>query len=308
MMSRVCGDGFSSTASNTLSISISLAANVWRDPEDFQLIAEQFLTDQARHNVLYTEFHFTIGTHLANGSNGSEVAEALYETLCSVERKHGIKARVIPDIVRNAGVEFADRTLEWALDARDLGVVALGLSGFEEISDDDFQEHFRVAAEEGLNRVAHAGEHKGPETIRSALDVCGAERIGHGIRAIEDPGLVERLRDEKVPLEVCPSSNVCLGAVDSLVSHPFDVLDSAGVQVTINSDDPPFFETSLSDEYLRLAQTFGYDFERLAEYSRRALRFAFLDSETRTWLEREYDDRLEELGIRSEPTRVPADA
>ncbi len=278
-----------------------------RDPEDFQLVAEQFLTDQARQNVLYTEIHFTIGTHLANGANGSEVAEALYETLCDVERKQGVKARLIPDIVRNTGVEWADQTLQWALAARDLGVVALGLSGFEEIPDDDFHEHFRVAAEEGLRRVAHAGEHKGPETIRSALDICGAERIGHGIRAIEDPELVARLRDEEVALEVCPSSNVRLGAVDDLASHPFDLLESAGVQVTINSDDPPFFETTLSDEYLRLAQTFGYDIEKLAEFSRRALRFAFLDPETRTWLEREYDDRLEELGIRSESIRVSAD-
>ncbi len=278
-----------------------------RDPEDFQLVAEQFLTDQARQNVLYTEAHFTIGTHLTNGANGLEVAEALHETFCEAERKHGIRARLIPDIVRNAGVQRADQTLEWALDSRDLGVVALGLSGFEEIPNDEFREHFRVAAEEGLRRVAHAGEHQGPETIRAALDLCDAERIGHGIRVLEDPGLVERLRDEQIPLEVCPSSNICLNAVRDLGSHPFDELDAAGLQVTINSDDPPFFDTTLSDEYLRLARTFGYSIEKLAQLSRRAVRFAFTDDELQTWLQREFDQRFEELGIGVETSEVNAE-
>jgi adenosine deaminase len=277
-----------------------------RDPEDFQLVAEQFLTEQARHNVLYTEAHFTIGTHLANGANGLEVAEALHETICDAERKHGIKARLIPDIVRNVGVERADETLEWALECRNLGVVGLGLSGFEETPNDDFREHFQVASKEGLRRVAHAGEHQGPETIRAALDLCDAERIGHGIRALEDPGLMERLRDDQVPLEVCPSSNVCLHAVRDLGSHPFDELDRAGLQVTINSDDPPFFDTTLSDEYLRLARTFGYDIEKLAQLSCRALRFAFVDAENRDWLQREYDQRFEELGIHLEAFEVNA--
>ena len=274
-----------------------------RDPEDFQLVAEEFLTEQARQNILYSEVHFTIGTHLANGVNGGEVAEALYETLCGVESTQGVRARLIPDIVRNAGVERADETLEWALESRHLGVIALGLSGFEEVLDDPFREHFEVAGQEGLHRVAHAGEHKGPETIRSALEVCGAERIGHGIGAVEDPELIETLRSLSVPIEVCPTSNVRLGAVENLESHPFDELNEAGLQVTINSDDPPFFETSLSDEYLRLAQVFGYSIEDLAQFSWRALDHAFVDSATRAGLVKEYESRLDELGIKQ--SRAP---
>ena len=279
-----------------------------RDPEDFQLVAEEFLTEQARQNILYSEVHFTIGTHLANGVNGREVAEALWETLCGVERKYEISARLIPDIVRNAGVDRADQTLEWALDSRHLGVVALGLSGFEEVSDEPFREHFEVAGREGLHRVAHAGEHKGPETIKSAIEVCGAERIGHGIGAVDDPELMETLAALSIPLEVCPTSNVRLGAVESLETHPFDELNEAGLQVSINSDDPPFFETSLSDEYLRLAQAFGYSFEELAKFSCRALDHAFLDATTRAGLVKEYESRLDELGVERRSTPISAES
>ena len=279
-----------------------------RDPEDFQLVAAEFLAEQARQNVLYTEMHFTIGTHLANGANGSEVAEALFETIRDAERKFGIYARLIPDIVRNAGALRADQTLEWALDSRDLGVVALGLSGFEELPDDDFQEHFRVAANEGLHRVAHAGEHHGADSIRSAIDLCGVERIGHGIGILEDPDLTRRVVDEGIPLEVCPTSNVALRAVEDIASHPFELLDTAGLSVTINSDDPTFFDTSLSDEYYNLASTFGYDIEQLAAYSIRALQVAFLDDSLRRVLEGASQTRLGELGIRVPTTEMAAES
>lgn len=268
-----------------------------RDPEDFQLLAEDLLLAQARDHVLYTEIHFTIGTHLANGVNGDEVAHALWETFSSMERRLGVRARLIPDIVRNIGRERADQTLQWALENRRFGVVALGLSGFESVPNHDFREHFALAAQEGLRRVAHAGEHAGPESIRSALDLCRAERIGHGIRAIEDPSLIDRLVADQIPLEVCPSSNVALGAVPDLTRHPIDRLRSAGVLVTINSDDPGFFATSLSREYYEVASTFGYDGETLAEISARALRHAFISRETRSWLVAEYDTRLKELGL-----------
>ena len=268
-----------------------------RDPEDFQRVAGEFLIDQARQNILYSEAHFTVGTHLANGVNGAEVAQALWETLASVEKSYGVRARLIPDIVRNVGVDRADQTLEWALDSRKYGVVALGLSGYESVPNVDFAEHFRVAKQEGLGCVAHAGEHEGPETISSVLDLCRAERIGHGIHAIEDRELIDRLRTEQVPLEICPTSNIRLGAVADLSSHPVGRLESAAVPVTLNSDDPAFFDTTLSAEYLAVAEELGWGIEKLAEISARALRFAFLDADSRATLEDEYDSRFEELGI-----------
>lgn len=272
-----------------------------RNPEDFRLLALDFLEMQAEQNVLYTEAHFTISTHLANGGDrgngwGDEILAALEEAMGEGERRHGVKLRLIPDIVRNVGVEAADRTLEWALAARNRGVVALGLSGFESrCKNDPYREHFETAAREGLHRVAHAGEHAGPESIRSVLELCGAERIGHGVRAVEDPSLVEELRDRQIPLEVCPSSNVCLGVFPDLKSHSFDRLYKAGVPVSVNSDDPAFFDTDLSREYLRLHETFGYTPAELAGLSLAGLRQSFLPDDEKAALEAHFRERIAAL-------------
>ena len=267
-----------------------------RDPEDFQLVARELLAEQSRQNVLCFEAHLTIGTHLANGANGGEVADALSEVIREGEQKYGIKMSLIPDIVRNVGPSRADQTLEWALDHRHCGVVALGLSGFESEPNEPFAEHFRVAADEGLGRVAHAGEHAGPESIRSVLEICGAERIGHGISAAEDPELMEKLRQEDIPLEVCPTSNIRLGTVADLPSHPFDKLLQAGVPVTLNTDDPSFFDSTLTDEYQRMADTFGYGERDLAAIAWTALRKAFVTDGERQNLEAEVRRQLTELG------------
>lgn len=267
-----------------------------RDPEDFQEVARDLLSEQSRQNVLCFEAHFTIGTHLANGANGGEVADALSEVISEGEQKYGIKMSLIPDIVRNLGPARADQTLEWALDHRQRGVVALGLSGFESEPDEPFAEHFRVAAAEGLRRVAHAGEQGGPESILSVLGVCLAERIGHGIAAVEAPDLLERLRAEKLPLEVCPTSNICLGVVSDLQSHPFDRLLRAGVPVTLNTDDPTFFDTTLTDEYLRVAEAFGYGERELAGIAWAALQHAFLSDSQRQTYEQLFRRQFSELG------------
>jgi aminodeoxyfutalosine deaminase len=269
-----------------------------RSPEDFQLLALDFLTEQAYQNVVYTEVHFTISTHLANGVNGDEVLAALAEAIAEGERRHGVTLRLIPDIVRNVGVEPADRTLEWALAGWKRGVVAaLGLSGSERLyPNEPFRDHFSAAKREGLRRVAHAGEHAGPESIRSVLDVCGAERIGHGVRAVEDPALVEELRAAQIPLEVCPTSNICLGVFPDLPGHSFDRLYRSGLALSVNSDDPAFFNTNLTLEYLRLHQTFGYSPAELAGFSLAALRQSFLPEAERTALEESFRQQCDALG------------
>jgi aminodeoxyfutalosine deaminase len=269
-----------------------------RSPEDFQLLALDFLTEQAYQNVVYTEVHFTISTHLANGVNGDEVLAALAEAIAEGERRHGVTLRLIPDIVRNVGVEPADRTLDWALAGWKRGVVAaLGLSGSERLyPNEPFRDHFAAAKREGLHRVAHAGEHAGPESIRSVLDVCDAERIGHGVRAVEDPALVEELRAAQIPLEVCPTSNVCLGVVPDLPSHSFDRLYRSGLALSVNSDDPTFFNTNLTLEYLRLHQTFGYSPAELAGFSLAALRQSFLPEAERAALVESFRQQFDDLG------------
>jgi aminodeoxyfutalosine deaminase len=269
-----------------------------RRPEDFQLLALDVLAEQAYQNVVYTEAYFTISTHLANGADGGELLAAMAEAIAEGERRYGVTLRLIPDIVRNVGVEPADRTLEWALAGRERGVVvALGLSGSENrFPCEPFREHFAAAKREGLHRVAHAGEHAGPDSIRAAIEVCQPERVGHGVRAIEDPVLLEELRAAQLPLEVCPTSNVCLGVAPDLASHPFDRLYRAGIALSVNSDDPAFFNTNLTREYLRLHQTFGYSPAELAGLALAALRQSFLPEPRRQAMEESFREQFDALG------------
>ncbi|HEV7519377.1 MAG TPA: adenosine deaminase [Thermoanaerobaculia bacterium] len=268
-----------------------------RNPEDFELLALDFLAEQAYQKVVYSEVHFTIGTHVAAGRDGEAIRQALAAAMAEGERRYGVEMRLIPDIVRNVGPALADTTLEWALAGRESGVVALGLSGSEaRFGNEPFARHFQAAEAAGLHRVAHAGEHAGPESIRSALELCHPERIGHGVRAVEDPGLVAELARRQMPLEVCPGSNVALGVYPTLAAHSFDRLRRAGVPLSVNTDDPAFFGTNLTREYLRLHATWGYGPAELAGFSLAALRQSFLPAERKAEMERDFRARFGSLG------------
>jgi adenosine deaminase len=268
-----------------------------RGPEDFELLALDFLAEQAYQKVAYSEVHFTIGTHIAAGRDGEGIRQALSSAISEGERRYGVVMRLIPDIVRNVGPALADTTLEWALAGRESGVVALGLSGSEaRFGNDPFRRHFEAAEAADLHRVAHAGEHAGPESIRSALELCHPERIGHGVRSVEDPGLVAELARRGIPLEVCPSSNVALGVYPSFAAHSFDRLRRAGVPLSVNTDDPAFFGTNLTREYLRLHEAWGYGPADLAGLSLAALRQSFLPAERKAALEGEFRARFASLG------------
>lgn len=270
-----------------------------RAPEDFYALTADVLAEQARQNVVYTEAHFTIQTHLGNGADGEAVRQAIAEAVAEAERKHGVTLRLIPDIVRNVPVAAADRTIEWALADRTGLVVAVGLAGIENgYPNEPFREHFDAARKAGLKVVAHAGEHGGPESIRSALDVVGLDRLDHGVRAVEDPALVNELAARGLPLDVCPSSNVCLGVFPDLRSHSFDRLRRAGVAVNVNTDDPPFFDTDLATEYARLARTFGYGAEDLTGFSLAALRASFLPEARKSEMEGEFRRGFSEAAAR----------
>ncbi|MDX1631429.1 MAG: adenosine deaminase [Thermoanaerobaculia bacterium] len=253
-----------------------------REPEDFQLLVLDFMEEQARQNILYSEAHFTVGTHLMRGCAGRELRDALWESAREGEKRFGVTVRWIPDIVRNVPYRWADETLEWALEGREHGVVALGLSGYEATHPNEpFRSHFRAARKADLPRVVHAGEHAGPDSIWSSLEVCEPDRLGHGVRAIEDRELVEWLARRRIPLEICPTSNLCLGVYPDLERHPFRRLDETGCLVTINSDDPPLFNTTLSREYGRVAEGFGYPRSEMSRFARTAIEVGFLPPEER---------------------------
>jgi adenosine deaminase len=148
----------------------------------------------------------------------------------------------------------------------------------------DFLPAFRLAADAGLGCTVHAGEVRGPQSIRAALDVLPVTRLGHGVRAVEDPHLVERIARDGIVLEVCPHSNVATGVYEDMASHPFPALLAAGCKVTLNSDDPPYFATSIGGEYATAAADFSMDDEALRAVTRTALEAAFVGEETRAGL------------------------
>ncbi len=273
---------------------------VLRDPADFATLIAEFAADQERENIRYSEVHFTIGTHWQNGLPVDEILDAVEEAIREAERARGTVIRLIPDIVRDVGNRTADPTLEWAIEGHRRGiVVALGLTGREAVCPSEpFADHFEEARRHGLHAVAHAGEHAGPASVLAVLDVCGAERIGHGVRSIEDAGLIDRLRVERTPLEVCPTSNLLLGVAPDLAAHPFDRLRRAGLELSVNTDDPALFDTTLSREFQRLAETFDYTPEILAGLALAAVEHSFLSDERKTALAAEMRAEIATLAER----------
>jgi adenosine deaminase len=268
-------------------------------PEDIELIAREFLRGQAAQNILYSEVTFTPYTHYSLNRRIPFEAQldALSRARRWAERELEVGVGWVLDISRNVRpIEHALTVARWAVSGMSEGVVALGLGGPEAGHPPElFREAFALARESGLPGVPHAGETAGPESIRGALDALAARRLGHGVRCLEDPALVARLVADQTPLEVCPSSNVCLGVVESLESHPLPQLIAAGLNVTINSDDPALFNTSLTDEYQRAAKAFTLDAQTITRLSRHALAAALLPLPARDQLARRFEALLAPL-------------
>ncbi len=268
-----------------------------RTPEDYALIAYQFGCDCAQQNIRYAEVTFTMTTNMQfSGLPWQAILEGLNEGRSRARAEHGVDWGWVFDINRNQP-ETQQALVEIALAARSSGVVALGLGGSETVSPAGlFQESFERARQAGLRRVPHAGETQGPESIWTALSRLYADRIGHGVRAVEDPALVEFLRVNRIPLEVCPTSNLCLGIYPNPASHPLNRLCEAGVFVTVNSDDPPMFGTSLNGEYELLVNEFGFNRSELEQINLNALHASFLSQEEKSRLEIDFKGEFARLG------------
>ncbi|MEO0563588.1 MAG: adenosine deaminase, partial [Chloroflexota bacterium] len=231
-------------------------------PDDIELVAREFLQEQASQNIRYSEVTYTALTHyVQKGIPFADQLAALNSARDWGRDELDVDMAYIIDIPRNLADEAQSMmTAEWAVDAMNDGVVALGLGGYEVGNPpEDFAAAFDYARANGLTSIPHAGEHEGPASIWGAIDSLGAQRIGHGIQAVQDPKLVKYLAQNAIPLEVCPTSNVCLGEVTSVADHPIQQLIDAGCYVTVNSDDPPMFNTTLTDEYAVTATAFGWD-------------------------------------------------
>jgi adenosine deaminase len=196
---------------------------------------------------------------------------------------------LVPDISRQMRpINESFLIANWAVQNMDKGIIALGLGGPEvDNAPELFERTFETAHEAGLPSLPHAGETAGPESIWGAINSLLAARIGHGVRCLEDANLVSTLREKRIPLDVSPSSNVSLGVVPTLSEHPLPKLVEAGLLVTINSDDPPMFNTTLTDEYQKIAQAFDYDIDDMKQFVLNGVRASLLPAGSKKSLENE---------------------
>lgn len=261
-----------------------------RDPEDIWTLTYEIARELGAENVRYAELTLTPYSSIVRGIAAEAYCEAVEDARRRAASDHNVQLSWCFDIPGEAGLPAADLTLDVALKQRPDGLVSFGLGGPEVgVPRPQFAPHFAAAKAAGLHSAPHAGESTGPETIWDALTHLGAERIGHGITAVQDPRLMEHLRDTGISLEVCPTSNVCTRSAPSLAEHPLPALVAAGVTVTINSDDPPMFSTTLNNEYAVAADLLGLDETGVAELARAGVRESFLDDAGKTALLAEID-------------------
>jgi adenosine deaminase len=273
-----------------------------REPEDLELIAYELGVAADRQGVRYQEVTFSPGTHWQRrGLPFDEQIDAVARGARRAGADTGITMRFIVDHVRGESPEAAVRTAEWAVAGRSRGVVALGLGGFEPGRPASlFAEAIRGAAGAGLAFVPHAGEAVGPEAIWDCL-AFDPPRIGHGIRAVDDPLLLAELRDRGVVLEVCPTSNLRTGTVANLAAHPLRRLWEAGVRVTLNSDDPSMFHTDVLTEHRLALEVLGFSPRELAELTLVAVDAALLGDDERERLRSRVTAELDGLGFAHRP-------
>jgi adenosine deaminase len=257
-----------------------LASNDFvRTPDDLELVAAEFAKGQAAQNVVYSEAMFTAMIPARNGMDAGAMWAALRRGL--VAAGEGARVALVVDAIRDFGRAEADATLR-LVEGADAPIVGLGLPGVEgSVPVEEFLPFRAEARRLGLGLEVHAGEMGPPASIVEAIDVLEADRIGHGVAAIRDPALVERLVRDQVVLDVCPTSNVLTGLFPSLEAHPVAAFWRAGMNVTISSDDPPFFRSTLTDELRHVVRLAGLSRHDLGALQRRAARAAFATPETK---------------------------
>jgi aminodeoxyfutalosine deaminase len=251
------------------------AVSVLQKPEDYTFLIEQFYKHQAEQNIVYSEA-FLSATFLIQNFNNDDILKAIEKGISEGEKNHKVKVNFIPDIARNIP-DSKDQVLDLVIQGKKAGLfIGLGLGGMENgFPAELFTETYKKAIDSGLHVVAHAGEVDGPKSILSSINELNAERIGHGVRCLDDENLVKELAEKQIPMEVCPTSNYCLGVTKKGEKHQIRKMFDAGLFCTLNSDDPAMFSTSLVKEYELLASQ-GFSWEELWQLNLNALKASFL--------------------------------
>ncbi|WUT72766.1 adenosine deaminase [Streptomyces sp. NBC_00670] len=266
-----------------------------RTPEDVRLLTYEVARDLARQQVRYAELTITPFSSTRRGIDERAFMDAIEDARKTAEAEFGTVLRWCFDIPGEAGLESAQETARLATDdrVRPEGLVSFGLGGPEiGVPRPQFKPYFDRAIAAGLHSVPHAGETTGPETVWDALRELRAERIGHGTSSARDPELLAHLAEHRIPLEVCPTSNIATRAVATLDEHPIRTFVDAGVLVTVNSDDPPMFGTDLNTEYAVAARLLNLDEQGIAALAKNAVEASFLDPAGKARLTAEIDTYL----------------
>lgn len=269
-----------------------------RKPEDFERITYDLAQTLAAQNCRYAEITWTPGTHARDYAHYLELFAGLRAGQKRALDDFGIEIRWIPDISRQRSAEFAEEVAAWVSTPESMAqdVVALGLGGPEVGNPPEkFIRAAEIALANGLPINPHAGETVGVESIWGAINALHALRIKHGIRAVEDPELVKYMAENNILIEVCPTSNLCLGVYETYADYPLKYLASAGIPFTVSSDDPPMFNTTLTEEYLHIVQDCGLNLEQLEESVLIGIRFSYLPDAHKTRLENEFVAEFAEL-------------
>ena len=250
-----------------------------RTPEDYELITYRLMERLKSENVVHAEVFVSVGVCLWRKQEFAPIFEGLERGRQRGEKDFGVSLLWIFDAVRNFGPEQAEPVVDLAIRYRDRNVVAFGLGGDELQGPAElFKEVYARAADHGLHLTAHAGENAGPESIWGALNLR-AERIGHGLTAGQDPELIEELAERQVPIEICVTSNVRTGCCPDLAQHPVRAFFDQGLMLTLNTDDPAMFRTSLAAEYQLVQETFEFSDDHLRELARNSFEASFLDED-----------------------------
>lgn len=259
-----------------------LASSVFKTPADFGLLSETYFRMLAAEGAIYGEIFISPDHAQAAGLSYRSYVEGLASGIERAKIDTGIEGRMIAIGVRHFGASAVERVAKEVIGNPHPMVTGFGLAGDERDGHPaNFAKAFRIAGDAGLGLTAHAGEFGGPDSIQAALEYLGVSRIGHGVRVVEDRNLLKRLIEERIVLEVCPGSNTALGVYPVLRFHPVNILRNEGVRITLNSDDPPYFGTTLGKEYSSVAKTFGWsEIDQLA-VTRTAIEAAFCDAATR---------------------------
>ena len=255
-----------------------------QSPQDFYRLTLAVLEETAKHGVVYAETF--VSPDFCGGGDVTawrEYLAAMSQAASEAERDMGITLKGIITAIRHFGPEQAKTAAKCAAETYGDFVVGFGMAGAEMVGrPKDYVYSFDMAREAGLPLTCHAGEWGGPDMVADTIRDLGVGRIGHGINAVHDPKLLAEIAEKGIVLEVCPGSNVALNAVKSWAAHPIQKLRDAGVAVTVSTDDPPFFHTTMTTEFEMLAKTFGWDEEDFAAVNQTALKAAYCDEATRT--------------------------